>query len=438
MKKIILILGILVVFTTKNIFPQNNLAKSGAIETVSAGAIDFLLSNPKTASKFNATEETALSTLANVLQIFGERKHEINLATAGKDQIIINSNDGRQVTAVMDNQGNMYFQKDGVIYPIASSLVNQAKDYVLNQQSGYMDYVKENSYVKDNSSNTRLMLPNYNYSQLEKIWDEAATPEFRYIVLNEDKYMKDIINELDLNLEDLYYTHKKEFLPVKESESGFIQKFLNNENKVKMFDNNYAWLGCTVCGLMPTSYLYLHSIKYHLRGTFTSRWVRDINGDGKFMFDEFQDIRRNFFQNESFVIATGLYAYKKYYIKLSVYDQLTGNLVHTDEIGNANERIDMGYFTFSDNYFNPGIYIYNISFIGLKNNLELGKLSERFQILSVDQIKEKEKETNIQSNTPKNESSSREKMMNELIQLLKEGKISEETFKSSMKALEKN
>ena len=137
MKAKILILGILVTFVTSIAFSQNDPTKNGTIETVGAGVIDFLLSNPKTANKLNATQETALSTLGDVLRIFGERKHQVNVANAGRDQIVINSNDGRQITVVADSQGNMYVLKDGVIYPIAQSLVNQAEDYTSNQ----LDYV---------------------------------------------------------------------------------------------------------------------------------------------------------------------------------------------------------------------------------------------------------------------------------------------------------
>lgn len=128
MKAKILILGILFAFATGNILPQNNLSKTGAIETASAEAINFLLTCPKTANEMNSTQEAALTTLRTVLQIFGQRKHEVNVANVGKDQIIINSNDGRQVTVVMDTQGNMYLLQNGVIYPIAQSLVNQAKN----------------------------------------------------------------------------------------------------------------------------------------------------------------------------------------------------------------------------------------------------------------------------------------------------------------------
>lgn len=435
MKTKIFFLVILVTFVNNVAFSQNNLTKNGTAETVGAGVIDFLLSNPKTASKFNATEETALSTLGDILRIFGERKHEVNVATAGKDQITINTSDGRQITAVADNQGNMYLLKDGVIYPIAQSLVNQAKDYVLNQQPGYMDYVKNNSSIN------RLMLPDYNVSQLENEWDKEPTKQLRYIVLNGRKYLYEILREFNLKEEDLYCekggkfwpsNHEQEYWPIIESTDKYIAQYRNNQSMVYTAgEENYAYLRSTFSGV-KSSYLYMRVINSQTRGTFTAKWVKDVNGDGNLEFDEFQDVRRNFFQKESFIIAAGLYSQSKYNIKLTIYEQLTGNIVYTNEIGK------IGRFTFPENSFKPGIYTYYVSFIDWKTNRELGKLSEKFQILPVEQVKVKEKETTPQMNAPQDETSAKAKMMNDLIQLLKEGKISEETFKSSMKALEKN
>jgi hypothetical protein len=234
MKAKILILGILVAFVTSIAFSQNNLTKNGTLETVGAGVIDFLLSNPKTANRLNATQETALNTLGDVLRIFGERKHQVNVANAGRDQIVINANDGRQITVVMDTRGNMYLLKDGVIYPLAQSLVNQAEDYTSNP----LEYVNENS--------SDFGVAPANNSSIQPPYASSTLPAY------------------DLN-------------------------YLQNE---------YSRFQESVENL--TALLKVGST---LNVLFTYNWVSNINGDGKFTFNEFNDIKRTFKVGEPVCLA---------------------------------------------------------------------------------------------------------------------------------------
>ena len=169
-----------------------------------------------------------------------------------------------------------------------------------------------------------------------------------------------------------------------------------------------------------------------------SKWVNDLNNNGFYVFDEFQDKRRNFYTNESFLIAAGFYSRHSYYMKLSILDQLTGKTIYTDNLENSGNKFDHGYFSFNSSKFNPGIYVYHISFINSSTNEVLDNVSDKFQILALNQTEKVEEDKIPIIKTESKESSSKAKMINDLIQLLKEGKISEETFKASMKALEKN
>lgn len=119
--------------TTFNSFSATSLnysqeSKKIKTKTVAAAVIDFLLGNPKTADKMNPTQQIALGLIGDLLETQGQREHELDLATAGRDQLIINTTDGRQAQLVKDQSGNLYLVFEGVIYPLAQELVNQARN----------------------------------------------------------------------------------------------------------------------------------------------------------------------------------------------------------------------------------------------------------------------------------------------------------------------
>src|SRR3990170_8721424 len=92
------------------------------LETLGAGVINFLLTNPKTANQTNATEAAALKTIGTLLSISANRKHEMNVANAGRSEITINTPSGNQATMYADNQGNLYLLYNGTIYPVSAAL----------------------------------------------------------------------------------------------------------------------------------------------------------------------------------------------------------------------------------------------------------------------------------------------------------------------------
>jgi hypothetical protein len=97
------------------------------LKDAGAGVIDFLLRNPKTADRMKPSESIALDIIGNLLKTSSQRNHELNLAAAGSDKVIINSNDNRQAEIVRDTNGKIYLLVDGIIYPISDELVKQAQ-----------------------------------------------------------------------------------------------------------------------------------------------------------------------------------------------------------------------------------------------------------------------------------------------------------------------
>jgi hypothetical protein len=96
------------------------------LEDVGAGLINFLLRNPKSADRMKPEEKIALDIIADLLRTEGQRQHELEYAATGRNQITINTNDGRQAQFVRDQAGKVFLLLDGVIHPISTELVNQS------------------------------------------------------------------------------------------------------------------------------------------------------------------------------------------------------------------------------------------------------------------------------------------------------------------------
>jgi hypothetical protein len=410
-------------------------------ETIGSGVADFFLSNPKTADKMKPEHQIALGIIGDLLKTTGERKHEINVAEAGRSQINLNTNSGQQIQLVMDANGNVYALSNGTIYPISQDIVNEARNY-LSEQPGYMDYVRDNYKGQENN---QLMLSSFNFQNLMNNWNKSPEQIYERINSEEKLYIKDVVEKYGDNL----YVY---FVDPYETKPRQLDFFYSNPTtyhktrrlfKKKNIGNNKI----SLLNLFGDGYCFLHRGKFwnlftkiistHYRGTFTASWVNDLNNNKIFEFEEFQDIRRNFYQNESFVIATGLYFKNNYSIKLSILEQLTGKIIHSDKLDYSNINFYEGLFSFKSNSFEPGIYTYNISFINSETNEEIKNASDKFQILALKKEKEIEPDESFKINNS-NKSSSKEKMITDLIQMLKEGKISEATFKASLKALEEN
>ncbi len=410
-----------------------------ALETIGSGVVDFLLSSPSTANKMNTDQQIALSIIGGLLGKAGQMKHDTNVAKAGQTQITLNTNSGQQLQLAMDTNGNVFAISNGIIYPINQNVVNQAKTYILNQQPGYMDYVNKSN------SNMQLILPDYNVAVLRKTWDKEKELEIIPVEYHKRPYTSDILNKYDVNIEDLFIKGKKG--PIFLYEDDFYNKFINNK---KRFKKNAGKLTTAIVGnsgnliivktkppLFSTVFserqLYIAKVSTHSRGVFTSRWYNDVNSNNQPEFDEFQDIRRNFYQYESFLLTFGLFSHHNYFSKLKIIDQSSGKMIYSDSISKNDtaEGMDSGFFSFSQDYFNPGIYTYYITLIREDTGEELDTIIDKFQILPSDNVKTEISNKPLQSNTI----SSKDGSINELIKLLKEGKISEETFKVSMETL---
>ena len=136
-----------------------------------------------------------------------------------------------------------------------------------------------------------------------------------------------------------------------------VQMYSSHQKKFKSLGSLMACPHCLavhykIDKLINSGYLCYNSISHQLRGSFSAKWVKDINLNSTYEFDEFQDLRRNFYENESFLIACGLYESNPYRVDLEIHEQLSGKLVYSDAVQDLNlRRINQACFTFPEKSF---------------------------------------------------------------------------------------
>jgi len=335
----LLAIPIFSVATTFNSFSQK-------FEEVGAGVIDFLLENPKTADKMKPSERVALDIISDLLRTQGQRKHEVEYATAGKDQITINTNDGRQAQFVKDGSGNIFLVVDGVIHqdPLSQEIINQASNIP--------------STSIDNAT-----LPPYNLRDLESMFNSNPKEDISqyYNVPRGGEYLSDIAKKFDVPESDIFW-------------EGYYrithQKILENKKKIMPFNSG---------GLLIHKEKYINEIS----AVFSYKWYQDLNNDGLSCFNEFNQIKRTFYNDEDFNIAINYQTEKgfKGNLEIKVFEDYTGKLM-----SDIKEKIvTNGSHTYFDasisaGNFPVGVYLINTNLVNDNSNT-LSSKSEKFEII---------------------------------------------------------
>lgn len=230
------------------------------LEDVAAGVLSFLLRNPKTANKMKVEEKIALDIISDILKTKGQRQHELEYAASGRSHIVINTNDGRQAQFVRNETGNVFLLLDGVIYPVAHELVNEA----LGRETHPVGYTRTD-------------------------------------------------NELSLIKERYYKT--------------------------------------------PAN---------GLGSLFSYKWRKDFDGNGAISFDEHRNIKKTWYHNENFIIAVP-YRTSEYFswgrVSLNVYNDRTGELVHTEDYSVSKNKHEAIHFEIPSNKLPIGTNIINARLI---------------------------------------------------------------------------
>lgn len=267
----------------------------------------------------NATETVALDIIGDLLKTESERKHQLEYANAGRNQITINTDDGRQAQFVKNEQGKIFLLVDGVVYPIAQNLVNEATGGI---KQTYTNYTNTNS----------------NAEEVENWINNPETVRYK-----ETYYVKsggEFINNISQNL-------------------GIPKDYIGNENYMRLpkrFHDNRVKIKAGTKLTVAKEYY-----KTSICTPIVFKWVRDLDGSGYVSFDEFKQIQNTFYDNENFLIAIA-YSTDKFaegQIKFELLNNYTGELIRQYERDATKNHRGIEYFSISSNELPIGTYTVN-------------------------------------------------------------------------------
>jgi len=323
---------------------------SQGVETVGAGVVDFLISNPKTANRMNSTDKAALNVIGNLLYTAGQRKHEMNVANAGKQQVILQESSGKQVTFVIDPSGKHYIVHKGIVYPIEQQIIKQAENEFVPKKTIQNEYLPPYDIQSIGASFYFDEIP-INYGK-EGVYNYTVTEK-------KGEYLYEIAKKLNVSVYDFEYEH----IPGP-SKSKTFRKMLAGKKKA------------------PKSTKFIYNIKkkeYLTRVPFlfTCKWARDFDDDG-YDFDDFQGVKNSFTKDEEILIVSGYQTDKDSCIySLEVFVGESGKLLFRRE-GDAIPFHKTILEKINAEVLNPGSYIYILKV--RKNSRTLASKKERFEI----------------------------------------------------------
>ena len=347
--------------TTFNSFSQES--EKIKSKTVAAAVIDFLLGNPKTADKMKPTEKLALDIIGDLLKTQGQREHELEYATAGRSQTTINTTDSRQAQFVKDESGNIFLVIDGVVHPIAQELINQASNIP--------------------SMGNATLLP-YNLKGLESRFNSNPKEDIsqNYRVQKGGEYLSDIAKKFDVPASNIFYWEvvNNPFFKSDE-EYGLIsisnqKKIWENKKKIKRslpFSSHY------------TLVIAKEKYKNQISAVFSYKWHRDLNNDDFFDFNEFNQIKRTFYNDEDVNIGIQYQTEKDFTgnLELKILEDYTGKFILNEKtnitLSNGGPMISI--YNTPAGRFPVGIYFIHTNLNDDITSRTVSSGSERFEIV---------------------------------------------------------
>jgi len=351
-------------------------------ETVAAGVIDFLLGNPKTANLMNPTQQLALGIVGNLFATQGQRKHEIDYATAGKSQMIINTNDGRQAQFVRDPSGNVYIVMNNTIYPVSPELINQARGI---------------SPITSNIRNTPLIegatLSPYNLIDLENRFNSSPMVEINqdYKVKKGGEYLSSIARDLGVSKADIFYWKDlggKSFLGCRYwawSGSNYVLRPMSEVRE--LWESRKKIRKGSLLRIVRKKY------KNEVSAVFSYKWCQDLNHDGVLSFDEFNQVKRTFYDNEDFNIGIKYQTEKgfKGALEIKILEGNTGEFLTNEKVDIVSNGPMLRWKSIPKGTFPEGTYLTHVNLIGGTQyfTTPLSSQIEKFEIIKAPETKEK-------------------------------------------------
>ncbi len=336
--------------------PFNSYQESKKIKPKQVGVavIDFLLRNPKTADKMKTHEKIALDIVGDLLKTQDQREHELEYATAGKNQLTINTNDGRQAQFVKDESGNIYLVFEGVIHPIAQEFINQARNI---------------------PSIDNAILPPYNLKGLESRFNSNPTEivTSNYRAQKGGEYLSDIAKKFDVPASNIFYWGevpggffaKYGWKPIKEKKKIW-------ENRKKISRKYTLWIG-------------KEKYKNEISAVFSYKWHQDLNNDGALGFNEFNQIKRTFCNDEDFNIGIDYQTEKNFTgnLEVKILEDNSGKLIWNEKtnITLSNGGPMISRYNIPTGKFPVGIYFIHTNLNDDITSRTVSSSSERFEIV---------------------------------------------------------
>ena len=352
-------------------------------ETVGAGVIDFLLGNPKTASLMNPTEQLALGLIGNFLGIRGQRKHEIDYARAGRNQLIINTTDGKQAQLVRDTSGDVYIVMEGTIYPLSQEFINQARGTSATLASNRL-----NAPVIEGAT-----LPLYNLIDLESRFNSNPTikESYDYKVYRKE-YLSDIAKKLRVPKSNIFYWADK---------GGFIwdvkSKLRPIKNQKEIWEDKKKIKRSLPFSSKTTLVIFEEKYKNQISAVFSYKWQRDLNNDGNLDFNEFNQIKRTFYDNENFNIGVKYQTEKgfKGNLEIKILKGNTGELITNEKVEIVSNGPMLNWRLIPKETFSEGTYLVHTTLLkgGRKYadsfSTPISSQTEKFEIIKAPETEKK-------------------------------------------------
>ena len=411
MRKVLFTIGILIVF--------NTFSYSQKWETAGGAVIDFLLTNPKTARRTNATETAALSVIGSLLNKSAQRKHEMNVAKAGKSEIVINTNNGNKSTIYSDVNGNVYLLHNGTIYPISTGLVNQARSEQSGNNSAYSaessailpyDLNKlKNSFVFDKKTKytekkgwrrydmgtackTLSEIASINNVSKDDIYfvpvkfkkQQEFVSEYKYNIprllsLASGSRSKKIFNEIYWSKRRICYNHR-----YRDRNDSYADDFTNRWSfRIPGFEE-LVHPSCFQVWIRTTKRTSHSFYPFKTVSVFSCNWAKDFDGKG-YSFEDFKGVKRSFFKDESILFVCGYTSESPVNSSFEIYKASTGKLYQKTSGVHGAGAVSQLIFRKLEKQLPPGTYIYNF----LLENSDGKKISasEKFEVTKPDQSK---------------------------------------------------
>lgn len=332
-------------------------AFSQAFETVGAGVIDFLISNPKTANRMNSTDKAALNVIGNLLYTAGKRKHDMNVANAGRQQIILQETSGKQVTFVIDPSGKHYILYQGIIYPIENQIIKQAEEEFVPK------YQVKNEYLPP--YNLSDIKNSFHFSELKK---HSTRDTIIYVVKSKDgEDIHKIAQQHRVDVDDMILLTWGRI-----KIRSFTKKQVDKGLK-KMKEEN-------VKAKMHTTFeikIRHDSLESCMPFIFTCNWVKDFDKDG-LEFDDFQGVKNSFSKKEKILFVVGYQTEENdCTYSFEIYESATGNLFFRRE-GYALPGKNIIQEEVTTDALIPGGYVFNYTL--QKEKETIASNQERFEI----------------------------------------------------------